>query len=157
MSRPEPFGESPLIPRQVLREHARAADARWQNSVRAFDPFAERLREMADAAHGQARVILLAQVAANQSWTAIEGAREIQLAVELEGDDRPGPAKLWAVFDRRLRELGLAMETDDSRQVADAFDALSAATTQIADAIDPAGAEDPGDDGDPVLTVRQAG
>ena len=157
MSKPKPLGESLLIPRQALREHAQAADARWQNSVRAFDPFAERLREMADAAHGQARVILLAQVAANQSWTAIEGAREIQLAAELEGDDRPGPAKLWAVFDRRLRELGMAMETDDSRRVADAFDGLSAAATQIADAIDPAGAEEPDDDDDPELTVRQAG
>ena len=96
MSKPKPSGESLLIPRQALREHAQAADARWQNSVRAFDPFAERLRELADAAHGQARVILLAQVAANQSWKPMEGAREIQLAAELEGDDRPGPAKLWA-------------------------------------------------------------
>src|ERR1700677_3225963 len=51
----------------------------------------------------------------------------------------------------------MAMETDDSRQVADAFDGLSAAATQIADAIDPAGAEEPDDDDDPELTVRQAG
>jgi hypothetical protein len=99
-------------------------------------------------------VILLAQVAANQSWKPMEGAREIQLAAELEGDDRPGPAKLWAVFDRRLRELGVAMETDDSRQVADAFDGLSAAATQVADAIDPAGAEEPEDDDHPELTVQ---
>ena len=57
-------------------------------------------------------------------------------------DKRDGPPRLWKVYDKRLRELGLAMEGSDSRRVAEAFEALRDSINAIADAIDPAGAED---------------
>jgi hypothetical protein len=134
-------GSEPLVSSQSIRDHKRAAASRWRSAVRAFDPYAERLRELAEAANGQARVIRYAELG-NVFWTPIENARSMELAEGLEADGgREGPPRLWKQFDERLLALGMAMETSDSRAVADAFEALRDAAFAIADALDPAGAE----------------
>ena len=130
-------GSEPLVSRQTVREHARPADMLWEAAVRGFDPFPQRLRTLADAAEGQARVIRLAELA-NLPWRPTENAREISLASGLEADGgRQGPPTLWADFDRRVRALGEAMETDQNSRVYTAFEALRDSARQIADALDP--------------------
>ena len=134
--------DEPLVPRQTVREHQQAQDRRWRSAVRAFDPTADRLRELAAAANGQARVIRLAELA-DMSWNPLPGSRDMELAEGLDvSDKREGPPRLWRVYDQRRRELGLAMEGSDSRRVAEAFEALRDSIAAIADAIDPAGADD---------------
>ncbi len=134
--------DEPLVSRQTVREHQQAQDRRWRSAVRAFDPTADRLRELAAAANGQARVIRLAELA-GMNWNPLPGSRDLQLAEGLDTPDkREGPPALWKVYDKRLRELGVSMEGNDSRKVAEAFEALRDSIREIADAIDPAGAED---------------
>ena len=41
----------PLISTQTANEQLRRADERWAAAVRGLQPYAERLRELADAAH----------------------------------------------------------------------------------------------------------
>jgi hypothetical protein len=67
---------------------------------------------LADAPGGQARVIQLVELA-DMPWRPREGAHEISLADGLEeAGGRQGPPELWEQFDRQLRVLGLARQTD---------------------------------------------
>jgi hypothetical protein len=133
--------DEPLVSKQVIREHQVAQDRRWRSAVRAFDPTPDRLRELAAAANGQARVIRLAELG-GMNWNPIEGAADWQLAEGLDDESsREGPPELWKAYDKRLRKLGQAMEGDDSRRVAEGFEALRDSIRAIADALDPAGTE----------------
>ena len=143
------MGSEPLVSRQTVREHARPAEMLWEAAVRAFDPFPQRLRALADAAEGQARVIRLAELA-NLPWRPVENAHEISLASGLEVDGgREGTPELWAEFDRQVRALGEAMETDQNSAVYTAFETLRDSARQIADALDPPIEQDPPAEGDP--------
>ena len=127
----------PVVSRQTVRDAAKPAEMLWEASVRAFDPYPDRLRTLAEAAGGQARVIQLAELA-DMPWRPREGAREISLADGLEeAGGRQGPPELWDEFDRRLRALGVAMEGDNIRAVWTAFEGLRDITIEIADAIQP--------------------
>ena len=69
-------------------------------------------------------------------WNPRPGARNIRLAYEVEDEiSRQGPRELWAKFDRAVNQLGVALEGESIRTIADAFSQLSAHTRQIADAI----------------------
>ena len=56
--------------------------------------------------------------------------------------------ELWAKFDRAVKQLGIALEGESIRAIADAFSQLAAHTRQIADAIAPPaeGEQDAGGD-----------
>jgi hypothetical protein len=134
--------DEPLVSKQVIKEHQVAQDRRWRSAVRAFDPTPDRLRELAAAANGQARVIRLADLG-GMNWNPLPGARDWQLAEGLDNEStREGPPQLWKLYDKRLRELGKAMEGSDSRRVAEGFEALRDSIRAIADALDPAGSDD---------------
>lgn len=62
--------DEPLVSKQVIKEHQGAQDRRWRSAVRALDPTPDRLRELAAAANGQARVIRLAEL----GWHELEPA-----------------------------------------------------------------------------------
>jgi hypothetical protein len=47
-----------------------------------------------------------------------------------------GPEKLWAKFDEALDQLGIALEGDGFAELAAVFGSLSAAATDIADALE---------------------
>jgi len=127
----------PLVSKQLITEHARSADTLWDMAIRAFDPYPERLRMLAEGANAQARVLRLAELG-DITWKPRENARNMRLAPGLEDDGgREGPPKLWDPFDRALAALGKAMETDSTSSVYLAFEALRDAATTIADAIDP--------------------
>lgn len=134
--------DEPLVSKQVIKEHQVAQDRRWRSAVRAFDPTPDRLRELAAAANGQARVIRLAELG-GMNWNPLPGARDWQLAEGLDNEStREGPPQLWKVYDKRRRALGLAMEGSDSRRVAEGFEALRDSIRAIADALDPVAADD---------------
>ena len=60
----------------------------------------------------------------------------MRLAYEVEAaSGRPGPRELWAKFDRAVKQLGVALEGESIRVIADAFEQLSAHAGQLADAI----------------------
>jgi len=131
-----------LVSKQTAMEQWRRADERWAAAVRGLRPYAERLRELADAAEHESRALLLSDLA-NVKWNPRPGARNIRLAYEVEGESgRPGPRELWAKFDRAVKQLGIALEGESIRAIADAFSQLSAHTRQIADAIAPPTAEE---------------
>ena len=125
----------PLISTQTANEQLRRADERWAAAVRGLQPYADRLRELADAAEHESRALLLSDLA-NVKWNPRPGARNIRLAYEVEKDSgRPGPREPWTKFDRAVKQLGIALEGESIRAIADAFSQLSAHTRQIADAI----------------------
>jgi hypothetical protein len=137
---------SPALSPRTVRERAAPAVQHWEAAIRAFDPYPDRLRDLADAAHEQAQVLMMAELA-QMPWPSKPGAREISLAEGLEpAGGREGPETLWKAFDRQLRALGEAMEGDQNRPVYEAFDALSDALDALADAIDPPAEVDDDDD-----------
>lgn len=126
----------PLVSTQAAIEQLRRADERWGAAVRGLKPYAERLRELADAAEHESRALLLSDLA-NVKWNPRPGARNIRLAYEVEEESgRPGPRPLWARFDRAVKQLGVALEGERIRAIADAFSQLSAIARELADAID---------------------
>jgi hypothetical protein len=126
----------PLISKQTAIEQLRKADERWGAAVRGLKPYAERLRELAAAAEHESRALLLSDLA-NVKWNPRPGARNIRLAYEVEEESgRPGPKPLWAKFDRAVKELGIALEGESIRVIADAFSQLSAITAKLGDAIE---------------------
>ena len=53
----------PLISTQTANEQLRRADERWAAAVHGLKPYAERLRELADAAEHESRALLLSDLA----------------------------------------------------------------------------------------------
>ena len=133
----------PLVSTQTAIEQLRKADERWTAAVRGLDAYPQRLRTLAEAAEHESRALTLADLA-NVKWNPRPGARKLRLAYEVEEQGgRPGPRALWAKFDRTVKQLGIALEGERIRAIADAFSQLSAITREIADAIDvPIGEEE---------------
>jgi hypothetical protein len=116
---------------QEATMHVRRADARWQEAVHSFDPYAERLRRLADAAEAERRALVFAELC-NVPWQPVTGARGLRLAEDLDSGTRPGPDSLWAPFDQALERLGVALEGDGFAGVAEVFAAISSSATEIA-------------------------
>ena len=115
----------PLISTQTANEQLRRADERWAAAVRGLRPYAERLRELADAAEHESRALLLSDLA-NVKWNPRPGARNIRLAYEVEGESgRPGPRELWVKFDRAVKQLGIARMLSPSSAIPSCFTARS--------------------------------
>ncbi|HEY3729614.1 MAG TPA: hypothetical protein VGL51_20770 [Solirubrobacteraceae bacterium] len=124
----------PLVSRQAAIEHLRRSDQRWAAAVQAFNPYAARLRNLAEAAEDHSRVLTLADLA-NVEWNPRPGASKLRLAYGLEeGSGRPGPRPLWSQFDKAVKQLGLALEGDSMAALARAFGQLSSVAAQLADA-----------------------
>jgi hypothetical protein len=126
----------PLVSTQTAIEQLRKADERWTAAVRGLDAYPQRLRTLAQAAEHESRALTLADLA-NVKWNPRPGARKLRLAYEVEKESgRPGPPALWARFDRAVKQLGVALEGESIRAIADAFSELSAITGELADAIE---------------------
>jgi hypothetical protein len=72
----------------------------------------------------------------NVKWKPQPGASGLRLAAELDPGNRIGPEKLEAKFDEALDQLGIALEGDGFAALAAVFGSLSAAATDIADALE---------------------
>ena len=92
---------------QEATMHVRRADARWQAAVHGFDPYPDRLRRLAEAAEGERRALLFAELC-NVKWKPQPGARGLRLAAELDPGTRIGPEKLWAKFDKALDDRNVS-------------------------------------------------
>ncbi len=120
---------------QEATMHIRRADARWQAAVHAFDPYPDRLRRLAEAAEGERKALLFADLC-NVRWKPQSDTRDLRLAFGLEPGNRIGPEDLWVKFDHALEQLGVALEGDGFVALAEVFAAMSAAAIELADAIE---------------------
>ena len=129
----------PLVPTQTAIEQLRRADERWTAAVRGLDAYPTRLRTLAEAAEHESRALTLADLA-NVKWNPRPGARKLRLAYEVEKESgRRGPRALWAEFDRAVKQLGLALEGESIKAIAEAFAQLATITGKLADACELAG------------------
>jgi hypothetical protein len=122
--------------RQEALQHLRVADNKWTEAVRTFHPYSERLRRLAEAAEGQRRAFLYAEVW-NVKWKPRENAKNLSLAPDLEPPNREGPPNLWAKFDKAQKRFGDALADDSLVAIAQAFGDIAQALTDIADELDP--------------------
>jgi hypothetical protein len=120
---------------QEAMMHVRRADSRWQAAVHSFDSYPDRLRRLAEAADGERKALLFAELC-NVKWKPQPGARGLRLAIGLDPGNRIGPEKLWAKFDKALDQLGVALEGDGFGALAAVFASLSATALEIADALE---------------------
>jgi hypothetical protein len=127
----------------------READGRWAAALRGLDSYPDRLRAFADAAEEESRALTLADLA-NVRWNPRPGASRLRFPYEVRAAaDRPGPHAMWGKFDRAVKQLGLALEGDRIKPIAEAFARLSALAGELADCL--------GDEQVPNESQRQAG
>ena len=138
-----------LVPSNVAIDQMREADVRWASALRGLDSYPDRLRTFADAAEEQSRALTLADLA-NVRWKPRPGARKLRFPCEVDPTgERPGPLTLWSKFDRAVKQLGVALEGDSIKPIAEAFARLSALAGELADCL--------GDEQVPSESQRQAG
>jgi excisionase family DNA binding protein len=130
---------SPDEMRQIIDE-LQLADEVWEHAQAASenappDPgFPNRVRALAEACERQARSLAKAGWIQGFAWTPLPGHRHMILSHELRpGANRPGPARLWAEFDRAVQRLGIAMEGNVMYVVAFRYRELAAVMHASAD------------------------
>ena len=131
-----------LVPSQLAIEQMREADGRWAAALRGLDSYPQRLRALAEAAEEESRALTLADLA-NVKWTPRPGARKLRFPYEVgPARNRPGPAATWGRFDRAVKQLGLALEGDSIKPIADAFAQLSTLAGELAESLEQTHAAD---------------
>jgi hypothetical protein len=125
---------------QIMRA-VRQAATEWAQAMRAHvlappdAGFAERLRDLADAA-AREQVAWEHAHGAGLTWRPIPGAERAEPPYELRpGTGRRGPPQLWARFDAAVTALNSAITGSDSGAVADAFGEMAEAARALADAV----------------------
>ena len=99
--------------------------------------FASRIRHIAQAASARAITIKDWIDEPGFQWTPLSGAAGMTLSYELRpGGIRPGPAKLWQQFDRRVDWLGQAMKLARAGAIRSALEDLSITLHDIADSLE---------------------
>lgn len=99
--------------------------------------FAGRLQLIAEAAACKAAALALFPADEVMRWEGEPIVDALTLSYELRpGGNRPGPAKLWTEFDRRVDRLGIAMKDGAAGTIRGALEDLSIALHDIADSLD---------------------
>jgi excisionase family DNA binding protein len=119
------------------------AETEWREALRASalappDPgFVVRINEIADAAARKAAALdNLGDEAPGPWWQRQSGLPSGVLSYELRpGANRPGPAELWARFDRAVEQLGLAMSEHSAPAEQIALEEVSLVLHEIVDAL----------------------
>lgn len=116
------------------------ADEAWEGAQAASenappDPgFPHRVRVLAQACEQQSAWLLKAAQTKGFAWTPLPDRRRLVLSHELRpGGNRPGPASLWAEFDRAVQRLGIAMEGGSMYSVAWQYRDLAVVMNEISD------------------------
>jgi hypothetical protein len=124
-------GEEPVL--DALRDSL----AGWASALHAHrlappdSGFSARLHALADAASEQARAYRTA--APDYEWAPYTAG---QPPYELQPDTgRRGPPNLWQDFDHAVQRLGAATEGQDMLHVAQAYEDLADAASQLARAV----------------------
>lgn len=125
--------------KRVLDEFKRGLDG-WRQALEAHrlappdSGFSARLAGLATAASEQAKTCRMADEA-GYDWTPTRAA-ESKPPFELQpGSGRRGPQELWRRFDATVADLSRIASGRDMSAVADAYDELSAAASELAQAI----------------------
>jgi len=126
---------------QRVLDDFRGALEKWRDALafhRMAPPdqnFAARVAALSDAAAAQARACREAD-AAGFDWTPHRAA-DSRPPYELQpATGRRGPAELWRRFDAAVASLSAVATGRDIVAVADAYDELAEAPTEIADAVE---------------------
>lgn len=99
--------------------------------------FVGRLQHIAEAAARKAGALELFDPDEAMRWEHEPVVESLTLSYELRpGGNRPGPAKLWAAFDRRVDRLGVAMKDGTAGEIRPALEDVSLALHDIADALE---------------------
>jgi excisionase family DNA binding protein len=99
--------------------------------------FAGRLRLIAEAAARKAAALGVFPADEVMRWEGEPFAEDFTLSYELRpGSNRPGPAKLWQQFDRRVDRLGQAMKLARAGAIRSALEDLSITLHDIADSLE---------------------
>ena len=132
------------------KEHAwtsvNEARASWSGAMRAHehappDPgFRDRLRALADAAAAM-RDAHARALQAGLAWRPVADSERARPPYELRpGTGRRGPHELWTRFDAAVQRLNQAGAGDDLGDVVGAYAAVAQAASELADALQAAGA-----------------
>jgi hypothetical protein len=125
-----------LVPPHQAIDQMREADVRWKAALGGLASYPARLRTLAEAADEQSRALTLAHLA-NVEWKPRPGASNLRFPVEVqESSGRPGPPETWSWFDDAVKQLGVALEGDSMKRIADAFEGLSALAAELADSLE---------------------
>lgn len=118
----------------------KVTDNEWQRALAdsAMAPpdanFVTRIRTIAEAAARKAAALENLDEEPGAWWRLQKGPSHMRLSYELRpGGNRPGPAELWARFDRRVEELTDAMESHSVPAERVALARLSLVLHDIAD------------------------
>jgi excisionase family DNA binding protein len=131
----EPAGARALVPPSQAVEQIREADVQWKAALGGLASLPERLRTLAEAAEEESRALTLAHLA-NVSWKPRPGASKLSFPHEVRpASGRPGPPATWSQFDDAVKQLGLALEGERMKQLAEAFDRLASIAGELADAL----------------------
>jgi excisionase family DNA binding protein len=129
-----PVGRALVPPSQAI-DHVREADAQWKAALGGLASYPARLRALAEAAEEQSRALTLADLA-NVPWRPRPGASKLSFPYEVQpGSRRPGSPSSWRRFDDAVKQLGVALEGDSMKELAQAFDQLSAIAAELADSL----------------------
>ena len=131
----EPAGARALVPPSQAVEQIREADVHWKAALSGLASYPARLRALAEAAEEESRALTLAHLA-NVAWKPRPGASKLSFPYEVRPvSDRPGSPAAWRRFDGAVKQLGLALEGDSMKQLAEAFDRLASIARELADAL----------------------
>lgn len=115
------------------------AQAVWRDAVEAHrlappdSGFSARLAALSGAARIEAKICREAH-AAGYGWPPHKGANKAPWELQPESGRR-GPEDLWRTFDAAVSELSRASTGTNLLEVANAYDALAAAATDLAEAV----------------------
>jgi hypothetical protein len=124
-----------LLPPGQAVERVREADLQWKAALGGLASYPARLRTLAHAAEEQSRALTLANLA-NVQWRPRPGASKLRFPYEVRpGSGRPGPPATWRRFDGAVKQLGLALEGDSMKQLAEAFERLASVASELSDAL----------------------
>jgi excisionase family DNA binding protein len=131
----EPAGARALVPPSQAVEQIREADVQWKAALAGLASYPERLRRLAEAAEEESRALTLAHLA-NVAWKPRPGASKLSFPYEVRpARGRPGPVKTWRQFDNAVKQLGVALEGDSMKRLAEAFDRLASVASELADVL----------------------
>jgi excisionase family DNA binding protein len=120
-----------LLPPGQAVDRVREADVGWKAALGGLASYPARLRALAEAAEEQSRALMLAHLA-NVQWKPRPGASKLTFPYEVRsGSARPGPPATWRRFDGAVKQLGLALEGDSMKQLAEAFERLASVAGEL--------------------------
>jgi hypothetical protein len=125
-----------LVPPAQAVEQMREADVHWKAALGGLASYPSRLRTLAEAAEEQSRALTLADLA-NVTWKPRPGGRNLRFPFEVQSaSGRPGPATTWSRFDEAVAQLGLALEGDSMKRLAQAFEQIATIALEVAEALE---------------------